>query len=76
MYKPFNKDNIYNLDSDSLMLYSDEGLVSPGQITFDNFFYFNGENSLEQVDDTSENLKRMKPIFSKDYKSAPINSYS
>ena len=40
MYKPFIKDNTYNLDNNILVLNSNEGLVNPGQITSDNFFYF------------------------------------
>jgi hypothetical protein len=50
--------------------------MSPGQIVLNNFFYLNGENSLEQLDDTAENLKRMKPILSKDYKSVNTNSFN
>jgi hypothetical protein len=75
IYKPFLKTNVYNSVNNTLPLHSEDLFYNPSGFNMLNFNIYNNESLFDVSDDSYENLKNFKTLYSQDYQNISLKSY-
>jgi hypothetical protein len=70
--KPFSK---ISIDKVPFAIYSEEQLVSPASTNLLNFSLYNNEGLFETVEDSYENLKNLKHVYTLNSQNVALNSF-